>query len=57
VEIYLSKLNQLEDQAASSTEQADYANFEEEQRFLKDEFKTFLEVNKVHNRTSSLIHR
>ncbi|KAF9946294.1 hypothetical protein BGZ65_009872, partial [Modicella reniformis] len=42
------KLNQLEDQAASSTEEADVKNFEEEQRYMKDEFKSFLEANKTY---------
>ncbi|KAF9902355.1 hypothetical protein BX616_001970, partial [Lobosporangium transversale] len=46
VEIYLSKLNQLEDQAASSASESDVQNFLAEQSVLEDEFKGFLETNK-----------
>ncbi|KAF9362080.1 hypothetical protein BGX26_004165 [Mortierella sp. AD094] len=48
VEIYLSKLNQLEDQAASSAAESDVQNLQAEQGVLEDEFKGFLEVNKMY---------
>ncbi|KAF8953441.1 hypothetical protein CPC16_003759 [Podila verticillata] len=48
VEIYLSKLNQLEDLAASSAADSDVQNLMAEQRVLEDEFKAFLETNKMY---------
>ena len=48
MEIYLSKLNQLEDQAASSAAESDVQNLQAEQGVLEDEFKGFLEANKVY---------
>ncbi|KAF9207124.1 hypothetical protein BGZ49_001112 [Haplosporangium sp. Z 27] len=48
VEIYLSKLNQLEDQAASCAPDSDVQNLQAEQDVLKDEFKAFLETNKMY---------
>ncbi|KAF9428590.1 hypothetical protein BGZ94_001853 [Podila epigama] len=48
VEIYLSKLNQLEDLAASSAADSDVQNLEAEQSVLEDEFKGFLETNKMY---------
>ncbi|KAF9575733.1 hypothetical protein EC968_001923 [Mortierella alpina] len=46
VEIYLSKMNQLEDLAASSAADSDVQNFQAEQITLEDDFKGFLETNK-----------
>ncbi|RIA95939.1 Pep3/Vps18/deep orange family-domain-containing protein [Glomus cerebriforme] len=43
VEIYLSKINMLEDLAASSAGSDDISNFKAEQTVLEDEFKGFLE--------------
>ena len=43
VEIYLSKINTLEDLAASSAGSDDIDNFKAEQKDLEDEFKGFLE--------------
>ncbi|KAF9189184.1 hypothetical protein BGZ51_009790 [Haplosporangium sp. Z 767] len=48
VEIYLSKMNQLEDQAASSATESDVQNLHAEQHVLEDEFKGFLEINKMY---------
>ncbi|KAG0029033.1 hypothetical protein BGZ81_004192 [Podila clonocystis] len=48
VEIYLSKLNQLEDLAASSAADSDVQNLMAEQSVLEDEFKAFLETNKMY---------
>ncbi|KAG0252035.1 hypothetical protein BG011_007258 [Mortierella polycephala] len=48
VEIYLSKMNQLEDQAASSATESDVQNLYAEQQVLEDEFKGFLEINKMY---------
>ncbi|KAG0306462.1 hypothetical protein BGZ98_002342 [Dissophora globulifera] len=48
VEIYLSKMNQLEDQAASSAAESDVQNLQAEQSVLEDEFKGFLETNKMY---------
>lgn len=49
VEIYLSKINTLEDLAASSAGSDDIDNFKAEQKDLEDEFKGFLEQYKVIN--------
>ncbi|KAG9067424.1 hypothetical protein KI688_012207 [Linnemannia hyalina] len=48
VEIYLSKMNQLEDLAASSAADSDVQNLQAEQTVLEDEFKGFLETNKMY---------
>ncbi|KAG0369768.1 Pep3/Vps18/deep orange family-domain-containing protein [Gamsiella multidivaricata] len=48
VEIYLSKMNQLEDQAASSAAESNVQNLQAEQSVLEDEFKGFLETNKMY---------
>jgi hypothetical protein len=50
VEIYLSKINTLEDLAASSAGSDDIGNFKAEQKDLEDEFKGFLEQYKVFDR-------
>lgn len=50
VEIYLSKINTLEDLAASSAGSDDIDNFKAEQKDLEDEFKGFLEQYKVINK-------
>ena len=47
VEIYLSKINMLENLAASSAGSDDIDNYKAEQRVLEDEFKGFLEQYKV----------
>lgn len=47
VEIYLSKINLLEDLAASSAGSEDTSNCKAEQKALEDEFKVFLEQYKV----------
>ncbi|CAB4425152.1 unnamed protein product [Rhizophagus irregularis] len=47
VEIYLSKINTLEDLAASSAGSDDIDNFKVEQKDLEDEFKGFLEQYKA----------
>ncbi|KAG0207106.1 hypothetical protein BGX28_001582 [Mortierella sp. GBA30] len=46
IEIYLSKMNQLEDLAASSAADSDVQNLQAEQSVLEDEFKGFLETYK-----------
>ncbi|KAI1305565.1 hypothetical protein EDD11_004922 [Mortierella claussenii] len=48
VELYLSKMNQLEDQAASSAAESDMQNLQAEQSVLEDDFKGFLETNKMY---------
>ncbi|KAF9438781.1 hypothetical protein BGZ76_004857 [Entomortierella beljakovae] len=48
VEIYLSKLNQLEDMAASSAADSDIQNMQAEQAVLEDEFRVFMETNKMY---------
>ncbi|KAG0263918.1 hypothetical protein DFQ27_001570 [Actinomortierella ambigua] len=48
VELYLNKLNQLEDLAASAVSDSDSQNLHAEQKLLEDEFKGFLETNKSH---------
>ncbi|KAG0232703.1 hypothetical protein BGW42_007957 [Actinomortierella wolfii] len=66
--LYLSKLNQLEDLAASAVSDSDAENLQAEQALLEDEFKSFLETNKnyldkkttykllaSHGRTSQLL--
>ena len=47
VEIYLSKLNMLEDLAASSAGSDDIDNYKAEQKVLGDDFKGFLKQYKV----------
>ena len=49
VEIYLSKINMLEDLAASNAGSDDVGNFKAEQKVLEDEFKAFLDQYKVIN--------
>ncbi|KAG0051168.1 hypothetical protein BGZ83_004029 [Gryganskiella cystojenkinii] len=48
VEIYLNKMNQLEDQTESSAADSDVQNLQAEQNVLEDEFKGFLETNKMY---------
>ncbi|CAG8443250.1 6027_t:CDS:10 [Acaulospora colombiana] len=43
VEIYISKINTIEDLAASSASSEDISNFRAEQKVLENEFKEFLE--------------
>lgn len=47
VEIYLSKLNLLEDLTASGAGSVDTTNYNVEQKELEEEFKGFLRDNKV----------
>ncbi|KAF9974592.1 hypothetical protein BGZ73_001990 [Actinomortierella ambigua] len=48
VELYLNKLNQLEDLAASAVSDSDSQTWNGEQSLLEDEFRSFLETNKNH---------
>ena len=49
MEIYLNKMNQLEDQMESSAADSDVQNLKAEQNVLEDEFRGFLETNKVND--------
>ena len=47
-------MNQLEDLAASSAADSDVQNLQAEQTVLEDEFKGFLETNKVLQITAAM---
>jgi hypothetical protein len=47
VEIYIHKLNVLEDQALTNYTESELQNFQEEKRLMQEEFYAFLEQNKV----------
>jgi len=49
VEIYLNKINMLEDQTAASAGSDEARNFLAEQKFLEEEFRVFLDTHKVNN--------
>jgi len=47
VEIYLSKINQLEDIAASEAASDDVENYHTEKSIIEDDLKSFLQTYKV----------
>ncbi|RKP09914.1 Pep3/Vps18/deep orange family-domain-containing protein [Thamnocephalis sphaerospora] len=47
VEIYINKLNILEDQASVNYAEADMQSYQEEERLMREEFQAFLEQNKT----------
>lgn len=55
VEIYLSKINQLEDIAASESASDDVENYHMEKTIIEDDLKQFLQMYKVIMKAPSLV--